>query len=320
MQLETFLEEWNSDSPFVEVKTSGSTGVPKRMLVEKKRMLASARMTCDYLGLHPGDTALLCMPLDYIAGKMMVVRSIERQLKLTAVEPSLVPKVESTDGFDLVAMVPAQVYASIREPWLLRSRNIIIGGGAVSDDLRKMILEAGFAGRVLSSYGMTETLSHIALRDINEEWYEPLPGVSVSQTDEGCLVIDAPHICEETLVTNDIAEIADGRFRIRGRKDNVICSGGIKIQAEEVEALLGEYVKEPFYITKAHDAQFGEVVALVTTQSEEQFGDLREICRNHLPRYWQPKRIVHIDALPMTETGKIKRLRLNDFSLDRMTE
>lgn len=317
MEYRDFLAEWNNAEGFISVKTSGSTGVPKRMLVEKKRMLASARMTCDYLGLREGDTALLCMPLDYIAGKMMVVRAVERQLKLTAVEPALVPKVEQKEGFDLVAMVPAQVYASIREPWLLRSRNIIIGGGAVSNDLRRMIADAGFAGRVLSSYGMTETLSHIALRDINEEWYEPLPGVTISLTDDNCLIINAPHICDEPLITNDIAEIADGRFRIRGRKDNVICSGGIKIQAEEVETLLGEYIKEPFYITKAEDAQFGEVVALVTTRQEEQFDALHEICRKHLPRYWQPKRIAHIDALPMTETGKIKRLNINQLTIQQ---
>lgn len=313
MTYEEFLQEWNCSSPYVTVKTSGSTGTPKVMKVEKNRMLASARMTCDFLGLKPGDSALLCMPLDYIAGKMMVVRSIERQLQLTTVEPSLVPHVTSPDGFDLVAMVPAQVYASVNEPWLLHSRNIIIGGGSISDELQQMIETTPFEGRVLSSYGMTETLSHIALRDIKEQWYKPLPGVSISLTSEDCLIINAPHLCAEPLVTNDIAEIVDGRFRIKGRKDNVICSGGVKIQAEEVEAILRPHMKDDFYITKSQDAQFGEVVAMVTVADTKELEEIKNVCETYLPRYWCPKHIVHVDALSMTETGKIKRLTIQQL-------
>ena len=274
MSLEEFLLEWRSDSPYVEVKTSGSTGEPKRMMVEKRRMMNSARITCDFLGLKPGDTALLCMSLDYIAGKMMVVRSIERNLKLITVEPSGHPLTEDSK-YDLVAMVPMQVYNSLQVPEekerLMQIKHLIIGGGAIDESMEEELRD--FPNAVWSTYGMTETLSHIALRRLNgkeaSEWYEPFPSVKVRLNEEGCLVIDAPEVCEETLVTNDIAEIeASGRrFRILGRKDNVICSGGIKIQTEEVERTLKPYLDAPYMISKRPDPKFGEIVVLLTAVS-----------------------------------------------------
>ncbi len=232
MSLEEFLEEWNSDSPYVEVKTSGSTGEPKRMLVEKRRMLASAKITCDFLGLKEDDTALLCMSLDYIAGKMMVVRAIERGLRLIVVEPSghplvnqkcqawdlrlfrpplspprssfarLLPKGrKNLGGETFAAMVPMQVYNSLQVPGererLMMIKHLIIGGGAIDEAMAEELKT--FPNYVWSTYGMTETLSHIALRRLNgpeaTEWYTPFPSVSVSLNEEGCLVIDAPEEC-----------------------------------------------------------------------------------------------------------------------------
>lgn len=316
MAYEDFLKEWNGASPFVKVKTSGSTGKPKEMLVEKSRMLASARMTCDTLNLHEGDTALLCMSTDYIAGKMMVVRSIERRLKLTVIKPSNHPFATLREPFDFVAMIPSQVYETLRVPEeasvLSRCKNIIIGGGAISPELAKAINEVSADNSecvFLSTYGMTETLSHIALRRLNgseaSEWYTPMKGVSVSLADDGCLVIDAPHLCAEPLKTNDIAEIVNGRFRIRGRKDNVICSGGIKIQIEEVEQMLQPHLHSPFAITKKADKKFGEIVVLLTESNDIE--SIKVICEDILPRYWRPKEIIHIAQIPMTETGKIRR-------------
>lgn len=317
MTYEEFINEWESDSPFIRVKTSGSTGTPKPMLVEKYRMLASARITCDFLGLQPGDNALLCLPLDYIAGKMMVVRSIERKLNLTVVPPSNHPLAGQTKPFDFVAMVPSQVYETLKVPaetsLLAMSKHIIIGGGAISAELQTAIDALG-AGRAewWSTYGMTETLSHIALRKLSgvgsSDWYVPFSGVEVSQNGENCLVINAPHVCKDILVTNDIAEIRNGRFRIIGRKDNIICSGGIKIQMEEVENKLRPHLDSPFYITKTSDERFGEVVVLVTEDSESSFPSITAVCDSVLPRYWRPKQIVHVDRLPMTETGKPRRI------------
>ena len=315
MSLEEFLSEWNNDSPFVHVQTSGSTGVPKPMLAEKRRMLASARITNDFLGLREGDAALLCMSLDYIAGKMMVVRSIERGLKLITVEPSGHPLNHSqlaTDDcqIDFAAMVPLQVYNTLQVPEerkrLLQIRHLIIGGGAIDEALGAEL--KNFPNAVWSTYGMTETLSHIALRRLSgpeaSDWYIPFPSVKVSLSEDGCLVIDAPEVCPERLVTNDIAEISPQGFRILGRKDNVICSGGIKIQIEEVESRLRPFLRVPYLISKRPDPKFGEVSVLLT---EGSIDEARQICERILPKYYLPRHYLHVDRIPLTETGKPAR-------------
>ena len=329
MVLEDFLREWNNDSPKVLVHTSGSTGKPKPMWVEKQKMLNSARITCDFLGLKPGDSALLCMPLDYIAGKMVVVRAIERKLRLVSIAPCGHP-MANVEPTTFAAMVPLQVFNSLQIPEekqkLMKIRHLIIGGGAIDEEMAAALRT--FPNNVWSTYGMTETLSHIALRRLNgneaSEWYTPFDTVEVSQDAEGCLVVNAPLVHDGVLKTNDRVEMRKEKlsgkqlFRIIGRKDNVIDSGGIKIQIEEVERLLKPHVNVPFVITKARDRKFGEVVVLLcgkpsalgassssdTMVSEE---DLRNICTKVLPPYWVPKKYVFVDRLPMTETGKPAR-------------
>ena len=343
MTLEDFLSEWNNDSDRVLVHTSGSTGKPKPMMVEKKRMLNSARITCDFLGLKPGDSALLCMSLDYIAGKMVVVRSIERHLHLISVSPSGHPlkniDLKDVNGKDVngeitfAAMVPMQVYNTLQVPEererLTHVRHLIIGGGAIDASLEKELQALPGNIAIWSTYGMTETLSHIALRRINgdesSEWYQPFDSVHISQTEEGCLVIDAPQVCAETLVTNDIVEIEPYiynkveklRFRIKGRKDNVICSGGIKIQIEEVETLLKPHLEKPFMLAKKKDGKFGEIAVLLTEDEDIKkveatvrrlLSDESEKSSDHKKyKYWIPKEFRYVEHLPLTETGKPKR-------------
>lgn len=311
MTLDEFLDEWNSPADTLLVHTSGSTGKPKPMRVEKRRMLNSARITCDFLSLHPGDTALLCMPLDYIAGKMMVVRSIERHLQLVSVPPSGHPLCGVDEPITFAAMVPLQVYNSLQTPEerkkLRNIHHLIIGGGAVDDSLQQQL--ADFPNAVWSTYGMTETLSHIALRRLNGPsaslWYTPFNGVEVDLNAEGCLVINAPLVHEGLLQTNDIAEI-DGRcFRIKGRRDNVIDTGGIKVQIEEVEQMLRPHMPAPFVITKRGDAKYGDMIVLLTEMTDEAEAD--RICKNVLPKYWQPRCVKHVDAIPVTQTGKPAR-------------
>ena len=310
MDFEEFLKEWNDDSPTVLVHTSGSTGVPKPLWVEKCRMEASARITCDFLGLHEGDKALLCLPLDYIAGKMMVVRSLVRGLKLQVVSPSGTP--HWTTSIDFAAMVPMQVWNLLQtdegRQRLMQIRHLIIGGGAIDESLAKEL--KSFPNAVWSTYGMTETLSHIALRRLSgpeaSAYYTPFPSVEVSLNDDGCLVINAPAVHDGVLVTNDIAEIRqDSSFRVIGRKDNVICSGGIKIQIEEVERLLRPHLSVPFMITCAPDPRLGQQVVLLLEEGDVSYAET--VCRKVLPKYWQPRRILTIDRLPLTETGKPAR-------------
>ena len=333
MTLEDFLSEWNNDSDRVLVHTSGSTGKPKPMRVEKKRMLNSARITCDFLGLKPGDSALLCMSLDYIAGKMVVVRSIERHLHLISVSPSGHPLKDVNEEITFAAMVPMQVYNTLQVPEererLSRIRHLIIGGGAIDAALEQELQSLPGDIAIWSTYGMTETLSHIALRRINgdepSEWYQPFDSVRISQTEEGCLVIDAPQVCAETLVTNDIVEIEPYiynkveklRFRIKGRKDNVICSGGIKIQIEEVETLLKPHLEKPFMLAKKKDEKFGEIAVLLSEDEDIKkveatvrrlLSDESEKSSDHKKyKYWIPKEFRYVEHLPLTETGKPKR-------------
>jgi O-succinylbenzoic acid--CoA ligase len=283
------------------------------MKVEKKRMEASARLTCSFLGLKEGDSALLCMPLQYIAGKMVVVRSLIANLKLIPVTPSGHPLKDLKEAPTFAAMIPMQVYNSLQVPEeqaLLREiKQLIIGGGAIDDQLANELKD--FPNAVWSTYGMTETLSHIALRRLNgkeaSHWYSPLKNVHIYLSKANTLVIHAPEVCHDVLITNDIAEInEEGKFRILGRKDNTINSGGVKIQIEQVEETLRKHIDIPFQITARKDAKFGEIVVILYIKVKDE-GSIRQICEDILPTYWIPKVYIALDELPLTGTGKPDR-------------
>lgn len=313
MTVEEFLAIWHNECPTLVVHTSGSTGTPKPLVVEKKRMEASALQTCRFLGLKPGQKALLCMSLDYIAGKMMLVRSIVARLDLIVVEPSAHPLRHIDVPIDFAAMVPMQVSKTLenaQETEKLKAiGHLIIGGGAIDAELEARLRT--FPNAVWSTYGMTETLSHIALRRLNgnnaDTYYTPFDGVRVWQNEDQTLSIDAPAVCSTPLHTNDIVEMApDGRrFKIIGRKDNVICSGGIKIQIEVIEDKLRPYLSHPFIITKCKDKLLGEAMVLLTTHPRPE--DLRAICEQHLDRYLRPRYIFRVDSIPTTNTQKPAR-------------
>lgn len=316
--LARFFGEWFSDAPTLSVHTSGSTGEPKVWRVRKEQMMNSARITCEALGLRAGDRALLCMPLDYIAGKMVVVRALVAGLELVVREPSGHPLADIVEPLHFAAMVPLQVYDSLQieeeEKRLAAVGNLIIGGGAIDRALEERL--RAMPNRVYSTYGMTETLSHIALRRLSgpgaSEWYTPFDTVAVSLNADGCLVIDAPLVHEGTLVTHDRAVInAQGQFRILGRLDNVIDTGGIKVQAEEVEAALKPVLRAPFMITRAKDPKFGEAIVLLTEHPDPD--SLKDACRQVLPHYWLPRHYLHIDHLPLTGTGKPARAQAEQW-------
>lgn len=321
--LNRFLEEWKDSSPVVTVFTSGSTGKPKKMEVEKRKMINSARTTCHFLQLKAGDSALLCMPLKYIAGKMMVVRSIVNNLRLITVEPSAHPLKELKEIPDFAAMTPMQVFSTLLVPEeadkLMNIRELIIGGGAIDKQLQQRL--HNFPHHVWSTYGMTETLSHIAMRRLNgkeaSEWYTPLDNVHIRLSEDGRLIIHAPEVCDKELITNDLAEInADGQFKIIGRKDNVIDSGGIKIQIEEVEEKLRPYMQVSFVITKRKDAKFGEIVTLLyekNTSKTHLAESVKSACLKLSP-YDRPKWITAIDKIPLTETNKPDRAKAEQLA------
>ena len=329
MTVDEFLAQWNDASPTMEVRTSGSTGTPKLIYIEKERMRASARMTCDFLGLKPADTALLCMPLDYIAGKMMVVRALERNMKLLSVEPSGHPLADNTlsdlnEGIvHLAAMVPLQVWNTLQVPEererLCHIKHLIIGGGAIPRELEQELRTLPI--NVWSSYGMTETLSHIALRRISEDYYSPLPGISLSQDQDDCLIINAPSLCAQTLYTNDIVRFhGKDHFQIIGRRDNTICSGGIKIQIEQVEAWLQSIGIDNIMVTYREDKALGQALVYLTTD-EINTDMLRKSVPTNTPnsKFWLPRHIVKVPFLPLTPTGKPDRATAKQLAEEQAT-
>lgn len=304
-----FLEEWRSPSPTIDVQTSGSTGTPKNISVEKLSMEASARMTLSFLQLKAGDTALLCMPLRYIAGKMMMVRALTGGLRLLTAAPSAHPLRNLAIVPQFLAVTPMQALASLEVDEERRIfeqiPNIIIGGGSISPELHNAL--QGCTGKVYSTYGMTETLSHIAMRRLNgpdqSERYTPLPGVSVGQDGHGCLVIDAPLICAKRLVTHDVCELhPDSTFRILGRTDNIICSGGIKLSLEQLETRLGD-LGVPYLLTAVADAHLGEALTMLCAGSPPD----TTLISKRLGTYERPRHILQVEQLPLTETGKPAR-------------
>lgn len=320
-----FLREWFDASPVLTVHTSGSTGKPKFLKVRKEQMMNSARITCDFLNLKAGDAALLCMSLQYIAGKMMVVRALVSGMNLIYRLPSSHPMDSVNQPVQFAAMVPMQVYNTClveqERERLNLVENLIIGGGAVDSPLLKALQQ--YTGKAFSTYGMTETLSHIALRRLNgseaSDRYMPFDSVKLSLSDEQTLMIEAPQVCDEVLVTNDVARLfPDGSFVISGRKDNIINSGGIKIQLELLEGLLEGHLPKAYVFTAFPDDRLGEALVLLVKRSkrdeedrplsEDEENRLKQLCAQLFPsRYYVPKRIFRVDRIPLTGNGKIDR-------------
>ena len=307
-----FVEEWFSDSKTVSVQTSGSTGVPKVFDVEKSRMLASAKKTCYFLELNEGDSALMCLPIEYISGKMMVVRSILRKLKLEIANPSLNPLENLDKEIDFCAMTPLQVEHSLDKLYLLRK--LIIGGAAVSKNLKSQISNLKLKTQIYETYGMSETLSHIALRQLfpeEEDYFSLFEGIHISQDERGCLKINAPALNSEILKTNDIVEIVDnGNFRFIGRADNVINSGGAKIFPEQLEALVKKEIQNEVVFLGIPDEVLGQKLILIIEGNDNETIIHQLSTINYQPKFHKPKEIIFIDKIPRTPNGKVNRREL----------
>jgi o-succinylbenzoate---CoA ligase len=319
LELFTFLKDWFNDSEVMTVFTSGSTGAPKPIRVRKRQMIDSANATCSLLGLKEGDKALLCLSVGFIAGKMMVIRALVAGLDLYPVLPNGYPLQYATQTYDFAAMVPMQLFNSLQledeRERLRRIGKLLIGGGPVSAKLELALKE--YPNPIYATYGMAETLSHVALRRINgaqaSEYYTPLPNVRIKLNEDSCLIIDAPMVNDFLLITNDRAEIRpDGTFRILGRQDNVINTGGIKVQAETLEAFLCDFVEVPFAISSIPDEKFGEIVVLVVEGSIDAPLLNQTLHAENVPSHEFPKHIISLKSLPRTDSGKINRATLRD--------
>ncbi|HFB61402.1 MAG TPA: hypothetical protein ENJ69_00285 [Bacteroidetes bacterium] len=317
-ELMYFVIDWLSDVEEVVATTSGSTGKPKKIRLQKKFMEVSARMTLDFFGLKPGDKALLCLPIRYIAAKMMVVRAAVGKLDLYCIEPRLYPFSTWTPPLDFAAMTPAQAEKLLEtaegKAFLNRIKKLLLGGSALSPRLEEKLQSLQTA--VWHSYGMTETLSHVALCKVNgpdrEEGFRPLPGIVLRQTPAGCLTITAPHIGVFDLETHDVAEfLPGGSFRVLGRTDNVINSGAVKLFPEQIEQKLAAWITGPFYIGKKPDALLGERPVLFIESAawpQEQVTLLRKHMQTALDKLEIPDEIVFKEKFERTFSGKVVRL------------
>ena len=310
-----FLKNWFSDSKFMKVQTSGSTGIPKILDVEKDKMLNSAKMTCDFLELKEGNTALLCLPTEYISGKMMLVRAIERRMKLLIQTPSLFPLENITEEIDFCAMTPLQVQNSLDKIHYIKK--LIIGGASISESLKQQLIQKNPQTKIYETYGMSETLSHIALKSIlpkREEYFRVLDEIKISQNQRGCLVINAPQLNNKTLITNDLIKLKNKRkFKFLGRIDNIINSGGIKISPESLEDWIKKFIPNELVFIGITDINLGEKLVLVL-EGEEGLNLKSHILQ--LPfekKYLKPKEIIFIEKIPRTPNNKIDRLGLKNL-------
>ena len=311
-----FLDSWFDGRDYVTGHTSGSTGKPKEIHLKKSDMLQSARRTNDFFGIGRGSRFLLCLSPDYIAGKMMIVRAIEAGAEIVEEKPSNRP-LDGYEGlpFDFVAVVPSQAkhLAEHPEKWQY-VKTTIVGGGAVPDSLRIAIAESGIDA--YATYGMTETCSHVALARISAtpQPFMALPRITFSTDDRGCLVIDAPQMSFRRLVTNDMVELVDSAsFYWKGRYDNVINTGGIKVFPEELERLAAPLLDCRFYISSRPSEKWGEEVVLILegpSLSDEEKRLLMSRLKEVLPVYGMPKDIVSMPVFEETSSGKVKRKHL----------
>ena len=322
-----FCRDWLTGQENFTLHTSGSTGTPKPIILTRQQMAASARMTGRALGLQPGDAALVNLNVQYIAGMMMLVRGLELGLNLTILEPSATPLagLPTETTFDFQSYVPLQLQAMLEQtpgkiPILSRAKAILVGGAPVSADLENRL--QAIAAPVYQTYGMTETVSHVALRRVNgperRGLYSALDTIFFSTDPRNCLVIHAPQLNPEPVATNDVVELlSPTTFRWLGRADNVINSGGVKVLAEKVEAAVEtlfarQKIGRRFFVTGLPHPQLGEAVTLVvegeTFAPATQTSVLQSIAAT-LARYEAPKSILFVPQFTETPTGKLDRIR-----------
>lgn len=319
-----FVKTWLDDKNYVEVKTSGSTGTPKIIRLEKKRMIASAKATGNFFGLKPNDKALLCLPCDYIAGKMMVVRAMVLGLNLYSVAPTgnpLASDLIQNIDFQFGAMIPLQVLNSLENnlTQFNQIKKVIIGGGVVDNTLLEKLQST--KNQCFATYGMTETITHIAVKTLNgenkSELYQALGKVNLSKDKRDCLIINAPYLSENQIITNDIIKLySKSSFEWLGRFDNVINTGGVKVNPEKIEAKIANLLNSSFFIAAEADEKLGSKVVLVIENKKEdniKLELLKEQFQVILSKFEIPKKIYFLPKFKQTETGKIQRKQTLDL-------
>lgn len=319
-----FLAAWTDDSEIIELKTSGSTSEPKMILVKKSSLLFSAQQTKDYFDFQKEEKWLLCLPAAFIGGQMILVRAILSGAEVWAVEP----KIDFTDlkgNFDFASMIPMQVNNYLENASNLSFKNILIGGASIPVSLEKKLANAN-TSQFYASYGMTETISHIALRKVNgtdsSEYYTGFKNILLGTDARGCLTIYHKNYSENVLITNDLVEFdSHQRFRVLGREDSIINSGGLKIIPEEVERKISEIIPQRILLIGIEDEQTGEKPILLM-EGENLDAVTLLVLQNHLAdileKNKRPKEIVFISNFIETENGKLDRRKTKEAYLKNL--
>ncbi|WP_130735644.1 AMP-binding protein [Flavobacterium sp. J27] len=299
----SFLLEWLDDDLYIEVETSGTTGTPKVIRLEKKAMIQSALATGDFFHLEPGNKALLCLSAKYIAGKMMLVRALILGLSLDITTVDGTPLAYNEEEYDFAAMVPLQVENSLGK--LDKIKKLIIGGAPVSKGLAEKLKKEKV--HAFETYGMTETITHVAARKIGDKTFKTLPNITITKDERDCLVIDAPKIVSDTIITNDIVEIiSDHEFIWLGRFDSVINSGGVKLFPEQIEIKLQDVMPHRFFIASQPDEKLGQKIILIVESNPK---EIPSSIFDLLDKFEKPKEIIFIPQFVETKTGKLNRVQ-----------
>jgi O-succinylbenzoic acid--CoA ligase len=331
-EIHDFLKDWFSNKEYIIANTSGSTGAPKAIKLKKKQLQNSALATGDFFKLKEKTTALLCLPIAYIAGKMMLVRALTLGWHIDVISSNLNPLKQHLKSYDFSAMVPLQLENSIEK--LHQIKKLIVGGGAVSISLQEKLQET--SSEVFATYGMTETITHIAIKKLNnfipfqgarvikqplqKEYYKTLPNTKIYKDERDCLVIKNTSISDTIIFTTDVvALISDTQFEWLGRFDNVINSGGIKLHPEKIEAKLSKIISQRFFVAGIKDDKLGEKLVLLIELADNKAAKLRDKFTDAMKnsklfsKFEIPKEIHIIDRFAETETKKIQRKKTLDL-------
>ncbi len=346
-----FKSLWDSGQDTFTIQTSGSTGTPKEIVLQRKQLIASAKMTAKAFDLKEGDTAFCCLNIDYIAGMMMLVRAFEIGMDLIVVEPSSNPFVgiekhlyllNANRGQNFFAFVPLQIQTILEETPVLgeilnSAKAIIIGGASVNENIVEKMQK--IYRPIYATYGMTETITHIAIKRLNsaakDDFFNVLDGVDIKLNENNCLMIKSKAVGNEWITTNDVAEIINGSsFILHGRIDNVINSGGVKIQLEKIEKV-GEGIlrkmqlEKQFFVYSLPDEKLGERLILVlknetSTLSQAKIDgikiDILKAFKEILPKFEVPKEVFFVEKLIETPTGKIDKIKtINAYVLSQIS-
>ena len=309
--IKSFIAEWNNDRDYIEVTTSGSTGKPKKLQLKKQAVKASAEATGRFFVFEKGQTVLLNLSPNYIAGKLMIVRAIEHEMNLAVAPLSENPlKNLREEKIHFGAFVPSQINEILKDEKsrerLNKIKHVIIGGAPLDPDTENELI--GMDTRFFATFGMTETITHFALRRIGTPIYKCLPNFNISADNQSCLVIHPNEIVPELLFTNDVIDFIDDRtFKWKGRLDHVINSAGVKIYPEKAEKMIAHLLpNNRFYMTAKKDKKYGEVAVLVV-EGDPKNKDLLEDAKESLPRHHAPKEVIIEDQFEETPTQKIIR-------------